>query len=236
MTAVIVAVLVVLVTSAVQGAVGFGMNLLAVPVLVLVDPRLVPGPVLLAGLALAFLVAVREREPLERQLGWALLGLVPGTAAALTLLSLVPPDALGLPMGVLVLLAVMLSALRLELSPTPPSLSVAGTASGFLATAAGIGGPPLALLYARAPGPRLRGNLSGFFVVTAAVSLLALVLTGHFGLRDLRLSLPLVVGALAGFVASGPLRSVVDRGHTRGAVLLLSAAAALVAIGEGLRS
>lgn len=30
--------------SALQGAVGFGANLLAVPVLVLVDPTLVPGP------------------------------------------------------------------------------------------------------------------------------------------------------------------------------------------------
>jgi uncharacterized membrane protein YfcA len=39
----VLAVVVVAVSAAVQGAIGFGLNLLAVPVLLLIDPSLVPG-------------------------------------------------------------------------------------------------------------------------------------------------------------------------------------------------
>src|SRR3954451_11684240 len=85
--AVVVAVLVVALTSAVHGAVGFGMNLLAVPVLVVLDPRFVPGPAVAAGLVLSVLVAAREGTVWERRLGWAVLGLLPGTALALLLLA-----------------------------------------------------------------------------------------------------------------------------------------------------
>src|SRR3954447_22305799 len=114
-----VAVVLVAVTSAVQGAVGFGMNLLAVPVLVVLDPTFVPGPAVAAGLVLSLLVAGREREPLDRRLGWAFLGLVPGPLLALWLLALVPVESLAAPMGALVLVAVVVSAIRVRLSPTP---------------------------------------------------------------------------------------------------------------------
>jgi uncharacterized protein len=228
------AVALVAVTSAVHGAVGFGMNLLAVPVLVVLDPTFVPGPAVAAGLVLSLLVAGRERAPLDRRLGWAVLGLVPGTLLALGLLALVPAESLAAPMGALVLVAVVLSAIRVKLSPTPVTLAVAGVASGFLATAASIGGPPLALVYAQSHGPRLRSNLSAFFVVTAAGSLVALAAAGLFGAHELRLSALFVPGVVVGFLASGPLRPLVDRGHVRPAVLWLSAAAGVGAILEGI--
>src|SRR4051794_2360482 len=234
MTVLVVAVVVIAVTSAVQGAVGFGMNLLAVPVLVVLDPTFVPGPAVAAGLVLSLLVAGREREPLDRRLGWAFLGLVPGTLLALWLLALVPAASLAAPMGVLVLVAVVVSAIRLRLSPTRRTLAVAGVASGFLATAGSIGGPPMALVYAQSHGPRLRSNLSVFFVVTAAASLVALAAAGHFGAHELRVSALFVPGVLVGFLASGPLRPLVDRGHVRPAVLWLSALAGVGAIVEGL--
>jgi uncharacterized membrane protein YfcA len=233
-TALVVAVVVVAVTSAVQGAVGFGMNLLAVPVLVVLDPRLVPGPAVAAGLVLSVLVAGRERAPFDRRLGWAFLGLLPGILLALALLALVPADSLAAPMGGLVLIAVLVSAIRVNLSPTRLTLAVAGVASGFLATAGSIGGPPMALVYAQSHGSRLRSSLSVFFVVTAAASLVALAASGHFGVGELRASALFVPGVLVGFLASGPLRPLVDRGHVRSAVLGLSAVAGAGAVVEGL--
>lgn len=235
-TTVLVALVVLALTSALHGAVGFGMNLLAVPVLVVLDPTLVPGPAVALGLVLSVLVALREREraPVERRLGWAVLGLLPGTALALVVLAVVPAESLSVPMGVLVLVAVGLSAARLRLSPTRRTLAVAGAASGFLATAASIGGPPLALVYAGTDGARMRSNLSGFFVVTAALSLTALVASGHFGGEELRLSLLLLPAVLVGFLASGRLRPWVDAGHTTTVVLVLSALAGVGAIVQGL--
>jgi uncharacterized membrane protein YfcA len=229
-----IALAVVAVTSAVQGAVGYGMNLLAVPALVLLDPSLVPGPALVLGLVLSLAVAVRERAPLDLRLGWAVVGLLPGCAAALLLLASVHGEALTAPLGALVLIGVALSAVRLRLSPTLGTLVVAGAASGFLATAASIGGPPIALVYADASGARVRRNLSAFFVVAAAVSLLALAASGHFGAHELRPSLLLLPGVVLGFLASARLRHLVDRGHTRVAILWLSALAGFGALAQGL--
>ena len=46
--------------SLLQGSIGFGLGLFAVPFLVLIDPRLVPGPILLASGVLTILMVHRE--------------------------------------------------------------------------------------------------------------------------------------------------------------------------------
>jgi len=230
-TVLLVALVVVAVTWAVP--VGFGMNLLAVPVLAVLDPVFVPGPTVAAGLVLSVLMLRREPTRVDRQLGWAVAGLLPGTLLAVLLLSVVPAGDLTAPTGVLVLLAVALSVVRLDLTPDRRTLTVAGVASGFLATAASIGGPPLALVYADSHGARLRANLSAFFVLAAAVALVGLLLSGHFGPGAWRASAVLIPGVILGFLASGPLRPVVDRGYTRPAVLALSAVAGTGAIVQG---
>src|ERR1700712_332017 len=146
----VLAALVVTAGSAVQGAVGFGLNLLAVPLLLLVDAALVPGPTLVAGLALSVLVAGREFDARDRRLGFAYARLLPGAPAGALVVTVVPQDALSVPLGLLVLVAVGLSALRWQPVPRPSSLLGAGAASGFLSTAAAIGGAPQALLLAPA--------------------------------------------------------------------------------------
>ena len=228
-------VLVVALACTVHGAVGFGMNLLAVPVLILLDPHLVPGPVVALGLALSLATLVRERSHWDPRLWWAVLGLVPGTAAALALLHVVSKDLLTVVIGALVLVAVAMSALRVHVHPRSTTLSVAGAASGFLATAGGIGGPPVALVYAESEGPRLRSNLSAFFVITGVVSLAALAAVGDFTAREARTTVVLLPAAAVGFVASGYLRRFVDgTDRARACVLLLSALAGVGAIFVGL--
>jgi len=56
----------------VQGAVGFGMALVAAPLLVLIRPELVPGPLLVSGLALTLLVplALTSTKRAVRRLGY----------------------------------------------------------------------------------------------------------------------------------------------------------------------
>lgn len=234
MVVLLLVLLVVAVSALVHGVVGFGLNLLAVPLLLVLDPSFVPGPMLVAGLVLAVLVGGRELGAVDRRAGLAVLGLVPGTAAALVLLAAVPEEALGVPLGLLVLAAVAMSAVRWQPTPTRPALVVAGTASGFLATAAAVGGPPMALLYGRSSGARLRSTLSVVFVAAALVALGALAASGRFGADEVAASAVLLPGVVVGFLLSGPLRHRVDRGHTRPAVLVVSAAAALGAVLQGL--
>ena len=43
----------------IQGTIGFGLGLFAAPLLILIDPRLVPGPILVSSAVLTVLLARR---------------------------------------------------------------------------------------------------------------------------------------------------------------------------------
>ena len=214
-----------------QGAVGFGMGMLGSPLLILIDPRFVPGPVLASTMVFTALLTVREHHAIDLGgLRWAVGGRLAGTIPAAALLALLPADRLSLLFGGIVLLAVAISASGLHVEPRPASLLACGALSGLMGTIASIGGPPMALLYQHAPGARVRGTLSGLFLIGTSMSLGALVLVGRFGRDELRLSLALLPGALFGFVVSRRLASGLDRGYTRRAVLTIAAVAGLVVV------
>jgi uncharacterized membrane protein YfcA len=217
--------------SAVQGAVGFGLAIIAAPLLALIDPELVPGPLLCAGLALTLATALREHRALDLSgVGWGLVGRLPGTLLGAAALGVLPRERMALAVGVIVLLGVAMRASGLRLVPNRRSVVGAGFASGFMGTVSSVGGPPIALVYQDASGPRLRATLAGYFVLGSILSLFALAWVGRFGARELGLSLALAPGALLGFWLSGPLLRIVDRGRTRGLVLGVSTLAGLAAI------
>ena len=62
-----------------QSIIGFGLAVVASPLLYLVEPDLVPAPVIMMGFAISALTLVRERGHLEfNGLQYALLGCIPG--------------------------------------------------------------------------------------------------------------------------------------------------------------
>lgn len=223
----VVAVGAVFVGAVVQGSVGFGLGLVAAPVLALVEPGLVPGPLLVSITVLTALVAVRERIALDlRGLAWALAGRVPGTVAGAVVVASLSPRALSSALAVVVLLGVALSVVGWDPEPRPALLFSAGAASGFMGTTTSVGGPPVALAYQRSSGPELRATLGAFFLVGCLMSIAALSLTGSLGAADLRAATVLLPAVVVGHLVSGPLRPWVDRSGTRTAVLVVSAAAA----------
>lgn len=214
-----------------QGSIGFGLGLMAAPLLVLVEPRLVPAPLLLASGVLTVLLTHRERHAIiTDDLKWSLGGRVLGTLPALAVLTVVPGERLGLAFGALVLLGVGLSASGWHLPPSPRVLLGAGALSGFMATIAAIGGPPMALVYQRESGPRIRATLSAYFVVGVAISLAGLAWVGRFGLAETALAGALIPAILAGFWVSRHTARRLDRGSLRPAVLIVSAASAAAVI------
>ena len=225
----------VLVGSTLQGSVGFGMGLLASPVLMLIDPRFVPAPVLLATLVLTSLLAFRERHGIDvGGLRWAIAGRVLGTVAAMTVLVVLPEDRMTLLFGGLVLLGVGMSLSGLRFAPDRPVLVGAGALSGVMGTIASIGGPPMALVYQGARGATLRGTMSSFFWVGTILSLIALRAVGRFGQTEIQLTSLMIPAVLVGFVCSRWTASIVDRGYTRGAVLSVAAATGLIVIARQL--
>ncbi|HJL88991.1 MAG TPA: TSUP family transporter, partial [Acidimicrobiales bacterium] len=101
------AMLVYCISVIVQGTVGFGANMLAVPILALINPDLVPGPVLLMNPLMNAIFTIRERGNVDKfGLTWALIGRTPGMLIGVLALTVVAEDRLGTLFGVLVLLAV----------------------------------------------------------------------------------------------------------------------------------
>jgi uncharacterized membrane protein YfcA len=228
---VIVVTLAIGIGSLLQGAAGFGANLLAVPILVLVDPAFVPGPALVSALVLNVLVARRERG--VAHIGdtvWAIAGRVVGTIVGVAILAVVAGDDIGLFVGIALLVSVALSISRWVPVPTRPVVVSAGVVSGFMATTVAVGGPAIALVYQRSKGPVLRATLARYFVIGSAFSLLALAVGGQFADRSLRLGLLLVPGTIAGFAVSHRLAAVLDRGWTRSVVLSLTVLSAIVVL------
>ncbi|MEE2769398.1 MAG: sulfite exporter TauE/SafE family protein [Actinomycetota bacterium] len=212
----------------IQGVAGFGANLFAVPILALINPEFVPGPVLMVNPLLSALLTWRERGHADRQgLRWSLVGRMPGIAIGVLALGAVTEERLGVLFGVLLLLAVALRLVGIKPPRTPGTLASAGCLSGFMGTTVGVGGPPIALLYQDVPGPLLRATMSPYFLVGTVVSVTALAASGHFGVDDLVVGAFLVPAVLLGVATSKSLRGSLDRGWVGPAVYVLSSAAAV---------
>jgi uncharacterized protein len=217
----------------VQGAVGFGLALVAAPLLAIIDPRLVPVPMLLLATAHALLMLRREHRDADwTGVGWALLGRLPGIALGVLAVALLPARWFELVVAVTVLACVALSVVRWRPRPTVRALLVAGVVSGAGGTASAIGGPPVALLYQDAHGARVRATLAAYFAAGSLLSLAGLLVGGQFSLDSLQAAALMVPFMVAGFALSGPARRVLDHGWTRPAVLAMASAGALALLGQ----
>ena len=217
--------------SVLQAATGLGAGLVVVPLLALISLEFVPGPVILAVLALAWLMAWRGRAAISCVgVPLLLVGLLVGMVLGTSVLLYLPPDRLGVLFGGLILLAVVVSISGARLKLSPPVVSVAGALSGFMGVTSAIGAPVLALLYQHHPGPVLRATLGLLYFISSIVMLVLLHLAGRFGMNELRLGLVLIPGVIAGYLLAGSLARYLDRGYSRLAVLVLSTLSAFVLI------
>jgi len=220
---------IVALASMFQASIGFGANLIAQPIVFQLAPDLVPGSVLMATALLSCLVVIRERHavtlaPIRSATSGAIIGIVTGVVV----LQATPESGVALLVAVCVLAMVIVAAVGGGPAPSGRNLFLAGSAGGFGSTTAGIGGPPVALLFAGADGARTRGLLSGYFVAVSALTFVGLIIAERFGIAEARSGLLLLPAALLGFVASRPLLPAVDRRGIRPSILAVSAAAAVV--------
>jgi uncharacterized membrane protein YfcA len=227
----VAATLIVTFGAALQGSIGYGMGLVVIPILILIDPAFIPGAMLICAFTLSVLVILREKRALNFQgLQWAIVGRILGAFVAAWLLTLITQDTLILLSGFFVLFSVGITARGPKISVKPLNLGIAGVLSGIMGTMAAIGGPPMALLYQHESGTRIRTSLSGFFIASVTISLVTLLLIGRFGTHELELGMALLPGTLLGYLASTKVLLWLDRSYTRPAVLLMATVSALVVI------
>ncbi len=194
---------VIFLAACLQASSGFGMGMLAAPVIAMVDPALLPATLILLALLVTVMVTVRERQSLDlRGTGWALVGRIPGSFLGAWLVTALSREGLAWVVVAVVLTGLVLAVRGWAPRPVRVNLIAAGAASGIMGTATSIGGPPMALVWQGHDGPRLRGTMSAFFMVGSSISMVMLWITGAVTAEMLALALWMVPAAVGGYVAS----------------------------------
>ncbi|WP_413490063.1 sulfite exporter TauE/SafE family protein [Shewanella baltica] len=221
--------LIVFLGALTQSLIGFGLAVVASPLLYIVDPQLVPGPVIAMGFTISLLTLFRERGHLEfNGLQYALIGRVPGGFIGASLLLFAPQPILGLSIAAIVTVAVILSLYKFSLPVNKKTLFGAGVVSGIFGNIAAIGGPPMAILLSGKDASQFRAALSAFFIFSSTIAMVILAITGLLELKHLWLSLMLLPSVLLGYLVAGRLVGSVDKDKTKMATLVLCSISALV--------
>lgn len=209
--------------ATVQGVVGLGFAMVSVPILALIDPSLAPVPQLLITLPLTVTMAWRERTHLALTgVGWVVAGRLPGAVIGVALLALATQTTLEIAIAVLVLAAVAIIASGSHVARTRGTQFGAGLFSGVSGLVASIGGPPLALLYAKDEGPVVRSNLAIVFVVGLTITITARIMSGNMTWDDARVAAILFPALGAGFLTSLFVKDKVSQTAVRSGILALS--------------
>jgi uncharacterized membrane protein YfcA len=224
---------VVLLAATVQGVVGFGSNLLAVPFVALIVPAALPGAMIFPGLPMTVGMTVHERDHVDRRGSrYLILGRIPGTVLGVAIVAAIATDTLAIVIGAIVLLAVLLSVVARRLHPgiTATSATTVGVVTGITGTAAAIDGPPLALLYQNDPAPIFRSTLAAQFTIGTFITLVGLLVGGQLHLWQVALGVSLWPSYLAGLALSLALRRRLAHVSLRPAVLIIAALTGAAAI------
>jgi len=218
----------------IQGAIGFGINLVVVPLVALIGPEALPGVPVLLGLPMA-MTMLRHPQGIDRAgVAWVLTGRVPGTALGAWIVTAVSATTLSAVAGIAVLAAVGISLLGIRVRVHQRSCLAAGLASGVMNTTAGIGGPPLALLYQHHDGPVVRSTLAASFFFGTLLSIAMLAAVGSIQTWQVVFTVLFTPAAVIGGIIARYTQSWLDAGWLRPAVLAFGALSAIATIVNGL--
>jgi uncharacterized membrane protein YfcA len=221
--------------SVIQGSIGFGLAAVVAPVLLLMNPIFLPGPMLFAAMLLTALIWYRDRRHTHwREVSVGTGGRIIGMLPAALAIRFMSAQAYDLVFSLAVLAGVIISLAGWHIRLTLRNLFLTAIGSGFVSTVSAVGGPPMALVYQHEEAPKIRGTLSAIFTIGTPISLFGLWWAGKFGLPEFTVGLLLMTAILIGFALSRYTAGRLDQRHTRPAVLTLSAATALVVMARAL--
>lgn len=218
-----------------QGTVGFGLNLIAAPVVGLVVPGLLPAAMVAVGTPLSIAIALRERDHIDwTGVKWMTLGRLPGSAVGVAIVSVVSSRVLGGLVGALVLIATVIAGRTNDHTITVANSIGAGTASGFMDTVAATGGPPLALLYQHEPAPTVRATLATSFTIGTAIALGGLGAAGQIERWQLVVAAAMAPALAVGLGLSHLLARHIGDRSLRPAILTFAAVAGAAAFSRAI--
>lgn len=227
----LISALVIAAGAGTQACIGLGMGLIAGPVLVVIEPTAVPGPMLMVAGGINLRNAIADRvalnlPALRRQLAAAPLGMLGGIA----LLTALSDRALAIAVSVFVLVAVGMQAVGFRPPEGRRADYAAGAGTAFSSSVAAVPGPVYAVFASHWEPAALRATLGTFMVAigTAIVAVLAII--GDFGLKQLWLALALLPAVALGLPIGRWLRPRVSGPRFRVIVLSVASASAIVVL------
>lgn len=217
--------------AAIQSAVGFGLAVVAAPFVVLAEPTLMPGSLLMCGFFLPLWQLLRHDRDVDRRLLASAYGmrlLLTPIGAALVVWA--GTREIAFLVGVMILLVVAVSLTPVSVRATVPNALAAGAVTGVAGTAASIGGPFFAMVLQHERPERIRSTLAAFFVLGSLTSLAALAVAGELDRTQVSAGMLWVPFLVLGVWLGRPLRRVVSPERMRRAVLVFCTAASIVVI------
>ena len=225
-----------------QRITGMGFALVASPlVVILLGPFDGVLVVNLCGVVSASLIIPRVWRHIEwRTFAWlaisAVIAIVPGSL----LVTRLPGAVMQLGVGVLVIVALTATLLirhAEHIVPARPAAIVAGAASGFMNTAAGVGGPALSIyaVIMRWPQVNFAATLQPYFVVVGTASLVtkAIFSGGKLPELDALSWIIIVASLLVGLTLGEVLNRHISHRAARIAVIIVAYVGGTIAVIDG---
>jgi uncharacterized membrane protein YfcA len=215
----------------IQTALGFGMAVIAAPIIVLFKPEWVPVVLTMTALILSLLNTWDQRQFLEaNHLSAPFISRIPGTFVGAWLLTQLDTAWLQFSVAACVLLAVVISYIGKQFPYTPKRLAFASFISGITGTTTSIGGPPMALVMQYGQPQSIRANLSLYFSYSCIISLIVYAYLDLITPSILITCISFIPICLLGFVTGIKARFYVDGGRFRPLLLTLCSIAGSIAL------
>jgi uncharacterized membrane protein YfcA len=201
----------VFISASVQGVLGFGFAVIASPIVVQINPSLVPQLLALLGFPLALRVFLREKSTVDwKPMKFLIIGRIIGGPIGLYFLTTLDPKPLSISVGLIVLSAGLGSFFGWNVKRNPTNSFTAGALSGIFGMIAAIGGPPVAILYRGTKGDEFRPSLNAVFTLGIVITLSLLFFTGNLNMEHIILFLYLITPVLLGIRFSTSMFSLVS--------------------------
>ena len=209
--------LIIFIASVVRGFTGFGLALVAVPLIQFFMP-VTDTAVFIAMINVIFslLYFRKSKEIVKNQpLGAMALWTGIGVAAGTVILKFVNPAYIQLIWGLLIIFIVisLVRGLKLKIRSERTALTFSGLFGGLLAGATGITGPPVAIILSSRKTPKEKFNaiISIFILFAVSYALLFYLITGLIRKEVILLALCSIPALLAGLYTGDRLVSHISQ-------------------------
>ncbi|TXR53895.1 sulfite exporter TauE/SafE family protein [Reinekea thalattae] len=222
--------LLLLLGCAIQTALGFGIAVIAAPIIVIFRPDWIPAILTITAFSLTIGNAWNLRHEVNwQQMSVPMISRIPGTLIGTWLLTQMAHQTLQLMVAGMVFFAVIATAFAKPFKANTVNLSIAGLVSGFTGSTTAIGGPPMALVMQHGSGNQTRASLSLYFAYASGLSLISLQLMGIMTTELWLIGLSFIPFVIVGYFLGVRLRGWVDS-KFRSLLLIMCSVSAVIAI------